>query len=73
MLRYPIGIQTFANIIEEKWKYIDKTGYVYDLAKNTPDYDNFYSPVKAENMNACHLHPQLYRFTHICRIKIKCL
>ncbi|WP_180275041.1 ATP-binding protein [Prevotella intermedia] len=34
MQRYPIGIQTFANIIEEKWKYIDKTGYVYDLAQN---------------------------------------
>lgn len=30
--RYPIGIQTFSNIIEGKWQYIDKTRYVYDIA-----------------------------------------
>lgn len=33
MKRYPIGIQTFSKIIEGKWQYIDKTGYVYDIAK----------------------------------------
>lgn len=30
--RYPIGIQTFSEIIEGKWQYVDKTGYVYDIA-----------------------------------------
>lgn len=29
---YPIGIQTFKDIVEGKLQYIDKTGYVYDLA-----------------------------------------
>lgn len=30
--RYPIGIQTFEKIREGNYSYIDKTGYVYDLA-----------------------------------------
>jgi len=29
---YPIGIQTFSKIVEEKFRYIDKTRYVYDIA-----------------------------------------
>lgn len=33
MIRYPIGIQTFSDIVEGQWRYIDKTGYVYDLAR----------------------------------------
>ncbi len=32
--RYPIGIQTFSNIIEGQYIYIDKTKYVYELAKD---------------------------------------
>ena len=32
--RYPIGIQTFSNIIEGQYIYIDKTKYVYKLAKD---------------------------------------
>lgn len=28
--RFPIGIQTFEEIIEGKYAYVDKTGYVYD-------------------------------------------
>lgn len=31
-LKYPIGIQTFENIIEGGWAYVDKTRFVYDLA-----------------------------------------
>ena len=31
-IRYPIGIQTFSNIIEGNYKYVDKTALVYDLA-----------------------------------------
>ena len=27
-LRYPIGMQTFSQIIEEGYAYVDKTGYV---------------------------------------------
>jgi len=30
--RYPIGIQTFSEVIEGKYQYVDKTGYVHDLA-----------------------------------------
>ena len=30
--RYPIGIQTFEKIREGNYAYVDKTGYVYDLA-----------------------------------------
>jgi len=30
--RYPIGIQTFSEIIEGKCQYVDKTGYVYSIA-----------------------------------------
>lgn len=33
MIRYPIGIQTFSKVIEGKYRYIDKTGYVYDLSQ----------------------------------------
>ena len=31
-LRYPIGIQTFRNIVEGEYVYVDKTGFVHDLA-----------------------------------------
>ena len=31
-IRYPIGIQTFSDIIEGEYFYIDKTGYVHELA-----------------------------------------
>lgn len=33
-IRYPIGIQTFRNIVEGEYLYIDKTGFVHDLAEN---------------------------------------
>lgn len=29
---YPIGIQTFSEVIEGCYQYVDKTGYVYELA-----------------------------------------
>lgn len=32
--RYPIGIQTFRDIIEGNYFYIDKTEFVYDLVEN---------------------------------------
>ena len=31
-MKYPIGIQTFANIIEDGFVYVDKTDMVYSLA-----------------------------------------
>ena len=31
-IKYPIGIQTFSNIVEGGYLYIDKTGFVHDLA-----------------------------------------
>jgi len=30
--RYPIGIQTFSEVITGKYQYIDKTGYVHEIA-----------------------------------------
>ena len=33
-INYPIGIQTFEEIIQEGYLYVDKTALVYDLAKN---------------------------------------
>jgi len=30
---YPIGTQTFSTVIENDFRYVDKTGYVYRLAK----------------------------------------
>lgn len=33
-IRYPIGIQTFRNIVEGGYLYIDKTGLVHDLGEN---------------------------------------
>ena len=36
--RYPIGIQTFSEIREEDYLYIDKTEYVYYLAHSAPKY-----------------------------------
>ena len=33
-IKYPIGIQTFRNIVEGGYLYIDKTGFVHDLDEN---------------------------------------
>ena len=33
-IRYPIGMQTFRDIVEGDYLYIDKTGFVHDLAEN---------------------------------------
>jgi hypothetical protein len=33
MRRYPVGIQSFLNIITGDYLYVDKTGYVYSLAQ----------------------------------------
>ena len=31
-IKYPVGIQTFSEIIEEKYLYVDKTRFIYQLA-----------------------------------------
>ena len=36
--RYPIGIQTFQNIIEGNYIYIDKTKYIADFKKRGMKY-----------------------------------
>jgi hypothetical protein len=33
MRRYPVSIQSFLNIITGDYLYVDKTGYVYNLAQ----------------------------------------
>ena len=33
-MKYPIGIQTFSNIIQDGYVYVDKTDMVYNLANN---------------------------------------
>ena len=37
-LKYPIGIQTFEKIIEGGWAYVDKTAWIYKLAKTGQFY-----------------------------------
>ncbi len=37
-MKYPIGLQTFSNIIEENYVYVDKTKFVYDLAQTGKFY-----------------------------------
>ena len=32
-MRYPIGIQTFEQIIQDGYVYVDKTDLVYELVK----------------------------------------
>src|SRR5574344_336448 len=32
MMKYPIGIQSFDQIVSEGWVYVDKTALVYQLA-----------------------------------------
>ncbi len=32
-IRYPIGIQTFSEVIEDGYKYVDKTELMYELTK----------------------------------------
>lgn len=31
IIRYPVGIQTFSEIISEGYLYVDKTGLIYDM------------------------------------------
>ncbi len=33
MMKYPIGIQTFADIRENNFVYVDKSAFVYDFAQ----------------------------------------
>ena len=33
-LRYPIGIQTFSEIIQKGYTYVDKTGYIPKLTEH---------------------------------------
>ena len=37
-MKYPIGIQTFANIINEGYLYVDKTALVHKLANDSKYY-----------------------------------
>ena len=34
-IKYPIGIQTFSEIITENYLYVDKTALIYDLVKRS--------------------------------------
>ena len=36
--RYPVGIQTFSNVIEGHYLYVDKTGYIIDFRKKGMKY-----------------------------------
>ena len=37
-MKYPIGIQSFEQIIEDGYVYVDKTALVHDLVKNGKIY-----------------------------------
>jgi len=34
--KYPIGVQTFEKIVQGKFRYVDKTRFVYDIAQKYP-------------------------------------
>ena len=36
--RYPIGIQTFSELVNKQYLYIDKTEYVYRMAHGDSSY-----------------------------------
>ena len=38
MMKYPIGVQSFEQIIEDGYVYVDKTALVYDLVKGGKIY-----------------------------------
>ena len=38
MTKYPIGIQNFQSLREDGYAYVDKTGFVYELAQNGKYY-----------------------------------
>ena len=37
-MKYPIGIQSFEQIIEDDYVYLDKTALIYDLVTNGKIY-----------------------------------
>lgn len=37
-MKYPIGIQSFAKIIEDGYVYVDKTKLIYDLVSDGTIY-----------------------------------
>ena len=39
MMKYPIGIQSFNQLIEDGYVYVDKTALVYNLVKNGKIYN----------------------------------
>ena len=43
-LKYPPGIQTFSEIREENYVYVDKTALIYDLITTGKIYFSFSSP-----------------------------
>lgn len=37
-IKYPVGIQTFSEIITDKYLYVDKTALIYNLVKRESTY-----------------------------------
>ncbi|MCJ8274197.1 MAG: AAA family ATPase [Psychrosphaera sp.] len=44
VVKYPLGIQTFSEIREEGYVYLDKTALVYQLVTSGKVYFSFTSP-----------------------------
>ena len=38
MMKYPIGVQSFEQIIQDGYVYVDKTAIIYDLVKKGKIY-----------------------------------
>ncbi|MFP3155345.1 AAA family ATPase [Lachnospiraceae bacterium ZAX-1] len=38
MKKLPIGIQSFPDMIERNFAYVDKTAYIYDMVENGKPY-----------------------------------
>ncbi|WP_270561615.1 AAA family ATPase, partial [Bacteroides cellulosilyticus] len=49
---YPVGIQTFSEIIGKNYLYIDKTGYVYRMTHSASKYMFLSRPRRFGKLNS---------------------
>ena len=59
MMKYPIGIQSFEQIIKDGYVYVDKTALIYDLVTRGNDErkDILSEPSAAVRQEPAYVHP----------------
>lgn len=50
---YPVGIQTFSEIITKNYLYVDKTGYIYQMTHSGKKYLFLESPTSIRKVASC--------------------